>query len=174
MDETEYANTASDFPNIIKEAKEEETGVWDNVKRVTSHSHVMIYFYNGTAETFNLTASSWDTGADPIERYAIAPWDYLSFVLREETPIFAKGRTSTQAKHSFTYKSENHTFEFSTLLKVRKDYSAFSFSPETFPVRENKIRSIGTSPLRCSSRIIRIVDSKPYHYGVVISLGGEY
>ncbi|QCY14197.1 hypothetical protein [Pseudomonas sp. MPC6] len=173
MDDTDISNLEIEFKEIIKEAKEEEPGVWNNVRRVTSHSHVMLYFYNGTAETFKLTAASWNAGAE-LEKYVIAPWDYLSFVLREEIPFFARGRTSTQARHSFTYKSDNQAFEFSTGLKVRKDYEALSFSPNTVAQREHTIKSVGNAPLRCSSRITRTMANKPYHYGVVISLGGDY
>jgi hypothetical protein len=48
----------------------------------------MFYFYNGTAETFRISSASWDVGVLE-EQYVIEPWDYLSFVLREDVPVFA-------------------------------------------------------------------------------------
>lgn len=173
QEEQAPASPESEFRETLKEAQEEEKGVWDTVKRVNSHSHVMLYLYNGTSETFELSSSSWGTAGE-VDKYTVAPWDYLLFVLRADIPYFAKGRTSTQAKHNFIYQSDNHAFEFSTKLWVRKEYSALSFDPATVPLRENKIKSIGTQPLHCSSRIIRTEATKPYHYGVVISLGAEY
>lgn len=163
----------SGFRETLKEAKAEEPGVWGKVRGVNSHSHVMLYLYNGTSETFKLSSASWGIGGD-VESYSIAPWDYMQFVLREDIPYFAKGRTSTQAKHNFIYQSHNHAFEFSTRLWVRKEHSAFSFNPPTVPLRENTVKSIGKKPLHCSSRIIRAEPAKPYHYGVVISLGADY
>lgn len=168
-----HGSLESEFRETLKEAKEEEPGVWNNVQRVSSHSHVMIYIYNGTSEKFRLSSASWDTDGQN-EKYTIEPWDYLLFVLREDIPHFAKGRTSTQAKYNFTYQSENYAFEFLTRLWVRKEHSASSFDPTTIPLREHKIKTIGTKPLQCTSRITRTVSTKPYHYGVVISLGGDY
>ena len=167
------ASPESEFRDTLKDAKAEEPGVWNNVQRVGSHSHVMIYIYNGTSETFTLSSANWSTGG-LTEKYTIEPWDYLLFTPRADIPYFAKGRTSTQAKHNFTYQSDNHAFEFSTRLWVRKEYTAFSFDPPTIPLREHNIKSIGTQPLRCTSRITRTMATQPYSYGIVISLGGDY
>lgn len=168
-----HASLASEFRETLKEAKEEEPGVWNDVQRVTSHSHVMIYIYNGTSARFTLSSATWGS-VGQTENYTIEPWDYLLFVQRADIPYFAKGRTSTQARHHFIYQSDHHAFEFSTKLWVRKEHSAFSFDPPTLPLREHTIKSIGKQPLQCTSRITRTMATKPYNYGVVISLGGDY
>ena len=172
MDDT-GDNNSGDFQAAIDEATEEEEGVWKKVMQVTSHSHVMFYICNATAETFRLTAASWDVnGLD--EKYVIRPWDYLSFVLREEIPAFARGKLSTQAKHSFSYQSANEAFEFSTSLKVAKEFDPFAFTPQTIPQRTHGIKSTGKSSLKCASHITRAMADRPYHYGVVIMLGDNF
>ena len=173
MDDTECFKLEIDFQETLKNAKEEETVIWNSVKRVNSHSHVMLCFYNGTADTFELSTASWSLDAAP-EQYVIYLWDALSFVLRAEIPTRVRGRISTPAKHSFTYKSGERSFEFSTLMRVRKKYEAFSFSTDTVAHREHVIRSIGKVPLRCFSRLTQTLANKPYHYAVAISLGGQY
>lgn len=173
MEDIKNSLLENEFRDIIKDAKEEQIEVWSKVKRVTSHTQLMVYLYNGTAETFELSAASWDAN-DSLERYTIEPWDYQSFVLREEIPYFARGRTSTQASYSFSYKSANHAFDFASILKLSKDHEAFSFSPKTIARREQAVGSSGPLPLRCYSSITQSISTTPYHYGVVISLGGNH
>ena len=173
MDDTEHLNRESDFQETLKEARQDETAIWNKVQQVSSNSHVALCFLNGTAQTFELGAASWDIGAVQ-EEYVIHPWSYLTFVLRAEIPYFARGRASTEAKHSFTYTSGNQSFEFSTSLKVRKKYQAFSFSPDTVAQREHTIVSTGAAPLLCFSAITHASASQPYHYAVAISIGGQY
>jgi hypothetical protein len=173
MDDTGSSHPGSNFQATIDEAKEEATGVWDKVRQVASHSHVMFYIYNATAQTFSLSAASWDL--DGLEeRSVIQPWDYLSFVLRGDVPAFAGGKLSTQLKHSFTYHGASQAFEFSTGLNVKKEFESFSFTPKTVPQRVHAIRSIGRIPLACASHVTRSMAVRPYHYGVVITLGGNF
>ncbi len=171
--EEAHASPESEFWETLKDAKEEEPGVWNNVQRASSHSHVMIYIHNGTSEKFVLSSASSGNVAEAKD-YPVEPWDYWLFVPREDIPYFARGRVSTQAKHSFIFESDNYAFEFSTKLWVRKEYSALSFDPPTIPLREHNIKSIGKKPLQCTSRITRTMKNSPYSYGIVISLGGNY
>jgi hypothetical protein len=173
MDDTGSSNTSSNFQATIDEAKEEATGVWNKVRRVTSHSHVMFYIYNATAQTFSLSSASWDLGGLE-EKYVIEPWDYLSFVLRGDVPVFANGKLSTQTRHVFTYQGESQAFEFSTGLKVKREFESFSFTPKTVPQRVHRIRSTGSHPLACASHVTRALAERPYHYGVVITLGSNF
>lgn len=173
MDDMQSSNLENEFRDIIKEAKEAETAFWSKIKRVTSHTQLMVYVYNGTAETFKLSAASWDAN-DALDKYTIEPWDYVSFALSDAVPYFARGRTSTEAKYSFSYESAQYAFDFFSILKLRKDYEAFSFSPKTIPRREQAVSSSGGAPLRCYSSITQSISTSPYHYGVVISLGGNH
>lgn len=173
MDDTEHLNRESDFQQTLKDARQDETAIWNKIQHVSTHSHVALCLLNGTARTFEITAASWDIGAVP-GAYVIHPRSYLTFVLRAEIPYFARGRASTQAKHSFTYTSGVQSFEVSTLLKVRKKYQAFSFSPDTIAQREHTIRSTGTVPLLCFSAITHATPHQPYHYSMAISLGGQF
>ncbi|MEG8232288.1 hypothetical protein [Pseudomonas orientalis] len=173
MDDTEHLNRESDFQETLKDARQDETVIWNKVQQVSSHSHVALCLLNGTARTFELTAASWDIGAAP-EEYLLHPWSYLTFVLRAQIPVFARGRVSTQATHRFTYKSGDQSFEFSTWLKVRKKYQAFSFAPDTVAQREHSVRSTGKAQLLCFSAITQAMANRPYHYAVAVSLGGQY
>ncbi|MGE8151387.1 hypothetical protein ACQKP5_09090 [Pseudomonas vancouverensis] len=170
MDDIEDTNTESDFAEMIEEAKEESNVMWNAIKPVSSHSHVMCFIYNGTAETFALNYSSWDSSKES-HRYTLQPWDYVSFVLRGDIPYFANGRQTTKTQHNFSYRSAHHAFEFSTTLKVAKKYDPLSFSPPTIPIQQHQVLSNGKVPLRCSSKMTHSLTNKPYHYAILISLG---
>lgn len=173
MDDIEYRDAENNFQDTIDEAKEEAKGIWNNIKQVTTHSHVMFYFYNATAQTFRLSSASWNpAGAE--EKYVIQPWDYLSFVLRENTPVFANGKLSTKAIHQFSYRGDNQAFEFSTTLKISKEFDPLSFTPKTIPHREHTIRSTGAVRLQCDYHVTRAMADRPFHYGVIITLGDNF
>lgn len=169
----EAAKLQTEFQSLIKTVRQEEAKTWNAISRDPSQTSVMIYIYNGTEETFNLASCSWDPSGSPRNNYQIAPWQYMSFILRSEPPERSGGRIfrSTQVKHSFTYKSGESAFNFLTLLKLTKPYDPFTIKPPIVPSREHIVRSIGKVPVTCSSTITRTTPEKPYSYGVVISLG---
>ena len=168
----EAAKLQAEFQNLVKTVQREEAKTWNTISRDPSQTSVMVYIYNGTAETFNLASCSWDLSGSVRKDYEIAPWQYMSFILRSEPPERSGGRIfrSTQVKHSFTYKSGELAFNFLTLLKLTKPYEPFSIKPPIVPSREHTVRSIGKSPVTCSSTITRATSEKPYSYGVVINL----
>ncbi|MHC8291129.1 hypothetical protein ACYZUD_30850 [Pseudomonas sp. XS1P51] len=162
-----------EFDELTKEARQDEKETWQSISKITSHTTVVVYIYNGTEETFKLNTSSWDNSVHPKEDYDIAPWQYESFKLSSETPARRSRRSNrpTQVKHGFSYKGGNLAFDFSTLLKIETPYDTWSFEPKSVPGRQHNIRSIGKAPLKCKSSITRSLDGAPYSYNVVIILG---
>ncbi len=158
---------------LAKEAKVDEEENWKAIKRVKTHTTVLVYIYNGTDETFALESSTWDNSIHPKEAYDIAPWQFESFRLSSETPARRTRRSNlpTQVKHGFSYKGGGLAFDFSTLLKLVVPYNPWTFEPQVTLSRSHDIRSIGNTPLNCKSSITRSLDGAPYSYNVVIILG---
>lgn len=169
----EQLNINEAYLNYIRQAKQDEEDEWKSISRVNSYTSILITIFNSSSEVFSLRHANWDYSDHLASEFDIQPLEHLSFTLRNETPVRKSPKTKrpTSIKHNFSFASSSHGFEFSTVIKLQGQYSAFSFSPPTIPYREHKVRSIGSKPLKCSSHISRSLAKSPYSYAVAITLG---
>ncbi|WP_426618184.1 hypothetical protein ACP3TY_18705 [Pseudomonas rustica] len=162
------------FLDYLKEASEAEQDEWNSISRIGSYTSILFNIYNNTNEVFTLRHANWDHSNFATSDFDIQPMQHMNFTLRHEVPVVkvsSKTKGPTTINHGFSFASESYGFEFSTLLKLKKKYSSFSFSPPTIPHREHKIASTGRKALPCSSKISRALPNRPYSYAVAITLG---
>lgn len=170
----EQSQIEATYLNYLREAKEEEQQEWNSIARAASPTSILITIFNSTNEVFSLHNASWDYSEHPVSDFDIEPLQHLCFILRHQTPVVKRDRPSkypTSINQNFSFKSASHAFEFSTSIRLKKQYEFFSFSPPTIPYREHTIRSVGAESLECSSQISRKLAERPYSYAVAITLG---
>jgi hypothetical protein len=174
MKMAEQSQIEATYLNYLREAKEEEQHEWNSIARTASPTSILITIFNSTNEVFSLHNASWDYSGHPVSDFDIEPLQHLCFTLRHQTPVVKRDKPSkypTRINQNFSFKSASHAFEFSTSIRLKKQYEFFSFSPPTIPHREHTIRSVGAESLECSSQISRKLAERPYSYAVAITLG---
>ncbi|WP_438300920.1 hypothetical protein [Pseudomonas sp. NMS19W] len=171
IEETKHAETYNS--NYIKSQKELEKE-WRASSKTTSYNSILVNITNATRETFTLTDSSWDIDETSPDERIIPPASYGFFLLRSEPPKRTSNANSqfrsSEVKHSFTYRSGEYAFEFSTLLKLHIPYDPFSFSVKYAPTRQHTIRSIGSKKLICLTDLERQQSEAPYNYAININI----
>lgn len=168
----EHNEVFKKFEILTQQTQQQEAEDWRSISRIKDYTSIIVYIYNGSYRTFNLVSGSWDVSEEQKADCIIEPWQYTSFILSSETPKREGGKSarSTQAEHTFCFKSEYESFEFSTLLKLKLEYDTFGFNQKTVPFRNLNIRPSANSLLNFNARIIHEQAVAPYSYSIAINI----
>lgn len=143
---------------------------WRNQKRGTKTTRVIVKIINHTSHTFNITQTSLP----------------LSKAERESFQIPCEKQTAFKSEfdYNYAYPWPKNKIMFNQFVDFFDDNIGVRFdlgmimntsfgllSPTLRPSVKNTVKSIGSTPIKCSTKTTQMGDAAPFHFEVEITLG---
>ncbi|CAN7142770.1 hypothetical protein ACFFQ5_06935 [Pseudomonas brassicacearum] len=133
-----------------------------------NRSRFLVKLINHTDQPLEVGENDLSLNADEQAFMNILPWDIqaLKFDFFYSRPLGS--RSKDIFKRFIIFGDQALGFRFDFGLRVNTSFGVIS--PTLTPVRTNKVASIGTTPIKCVTRIIHSSNEEPYGFTVEITL----
>ncbi|AUM68694.1 hypothetical protein [Pseudomonas fluorescens] len=133
-----------------------------------NRTRLIVKLVNHTDRALAVGENDVELDADERDFLSILPWDILAFKLDFKYSRQLGSRSKDMYRNFIVFGDRDCGFVFNFGLRVNTSFGVISST--LTPVRTNRVTSIGTKPIQCSTRITRAANDEPYGFTVEITL----
>jgi hypothetical protein len=133
-----------------------------------NRTRLIVKLINHSDRSLAVGENDVELDADERDFLSILPWDILAFKLDFKYSRQLGSRSKNMYRNFIVFGDRDCGFVFNFGLRVNTSFGVISST--LTPVRTNRVTSIGTKPIQCSTRITRAANDEPYGFTVEITL----
>jgi hypothetical protein len=133
-----------------------------------NRTRLIVKLINHSDRALAVGENDVELDADERDFLSILPWDILAFKLDFKYSRQLGSRSKDMYRNFIVFGDRDCGFVFNFGLRVNTSFGVISST--LTPVRTNRVTSIGTKPIQCSTRITRAANDEPYGFTVEITL----
>lgn len=133
-----------------------------------NRTRLIVKLINHSDRALAVGENDVELDADERDFLSILPWDILAFKLDFKYSRQLGSRSKNMYRNFIVFGDRDCGFVFNFGLRVNTSFGVISST--LTPVRTNRVTSIGTKPIQCSTRITRAANDEPYGFTVEITL----
>ncbi|AXA55243.1 hypothetical protein ACNT2N_11470 [Pseudomonas thivervalensis] len=124
---------------------------------------------NNSEHALNVSEHSLNLNADILASLQLSEKDVIAFA--QDFPYVRKlgSPSKTLYRHFIVFGDQTLGARVEFGLRVNTSFGVFT--PTITPVRTCKVTSIGSTPIACSARITRALQTDPYSFSMEVTLG---
>lgn len=146
----------------------QQVQAWQQEGIRPNRTRLIVKLVNHTDRALAVGENDVELDADERDFLSILPWDILAFKLDFKYSRQLGSRSKDMYRNFIVFGDRDCGFVFNFGLRVNTSFGVISST--LTPVRTNRVTSIGTKPIQCSTRITRAANDEPYGFTVEITL----
>jgi hypothetical protein len=146
----------------------QQVQAWQQEGIRPNRTRLIVKLVNHTDRALAVGENDVELDSDERDFLSILPWDILAFKLDFKYSRQLGSRSKDMYRNFIVFGDRDCGFVFNFGLRVNTSFGVISST--LTPVRTNRVTSIGTKPIQCSTRITRAANDEPYGFTVEITL----